>query len=339
MYRFVVAAALSVTIGFLVLVGCGSPKSCGPSTCEGCCDSGGICRAGTQAASCGTGGNQCAECASGESCVASACSSGGGGGAGGGTGGGSAGGSGGGSAGGTGGGAGGGTSCGSVGSCTCTPITCTDQAIANLDLQTAPAPGLITNTADGAGWRSSVDATAGGYPPTQGYIYAKFAATGLEKVSLGDTAALTSMDWDVAFRRYVIRLNGGDSGPACGSAAITTSGTTYDSLTAEPSGLTYTADNYLADAPTCTPILDNSGLDTPSTALNVVEGTTSYYQYKGCVAMTGRTFIIKTSAGRLVKFLLTGYYRDESAQTSCNTSGTSNMNPGGYLRMRWQFLN
>ena len=208
-----------------------------------------------------------------------------------------------------------------------------------LDLQTNAAPGLITNVADGAGWRSSVDATAGGYPPSHGYVYAKFGAAGLEKVSLADTAALTSMDWDIAFRRYVIRLNGGDSGPACSTAAITSASTTYDALTAEPSGLTHTKDNFVTDAPTCGMTYDQSGIDTPSTALNVVSGSNSYYRYAGCVAMTDRTFIIKTSAGRIVKFLLTGYYRDESAQTSCNTSGTSNMNPGGYLRMRWQFLN
>ena len=337
MARIVSALILSFTVG-LLWSACGSKAACGPSTCDGCCDSTDVCRTGSQAASCGKAGAMCDICASGQTCAAGVCSSGGGGGSGGGSGGGTGSGTAGGAGGGSGGGAAACTGTPPAG-CTCTPITCSDQAITGLDLQNSPAPGLITNTADGNGWRPSVDSTAGGYPPSQGYVYAKFTATGLEKVSMADTAAQTSVDWDIAFRRYVIRLNGGDSGPGCSSAAITSSTTTYDNVTAEPAGLTYTVDNFLTDAPTCTMTYDQSGIDTPSTALNITAGTTSYYAYTGCVAMTGRTFIIKTSAGRLVKYTLTGYYRDESAQTSCNTSGTSNMNPGGYLRMRWQFLN
>ena len=47
-------------------------------------------------------------------------------------------------------------------------------------------------------------------------MYAKFTANGLVKLdTLSDMTALDSMDWDIAFRRYVVRINSGFSGPSC----------------------------------------------------------------------------------------------------------------------------
>src|SRR5262249_13085021 len=38
------------------------------------------------------------------------------------------------------------------------------------------------------------------------------------KVALGDLDALHSLAWDLAFKRYIVRTNGGDSGPGKGGA-------------------------------------------------------------------------------------------------------------------------
>ena len=46
--------------------------ACSPQNCQGCCV-GGICSMGTDPTSCGTGGNACAQCAQGQSCLKGAC--------------------------------------------------------------------------------------------------------------------------------------------------------------------------------------------------------------------------------------------------------------------------
>jgi hypothetical protein len=326
MFRaFALTAFAALCAGFL-FAACGPTGSttCGPTTCEGCCDATGTCRTGDQPDGCGSGGNRCTVCSDGQVCTAKACVMPVGGGAGdAGTGGGA------GDAGaGTGGGAGGG------GSCMAASVACSDAAIIALDLKVPVSPdGVTSNAPDGTGWQSTVDARAGGLTPTQSFVYAKFTPTGLVKVNVGDEAALDSMDWDIAFRRFVIRLNGGDSGPSCVAAAVTPPGTTYDSITSVPSGLTYQVDNFLDRPPACAFIDDGSGLSTsPNTAL------AGYYHYTTCVSMTGRVFIIQTRDGRHLKLEVLTYYATISGQTACNTTGSSNGVPGGTIRLRWQYL-
>ena len=61
-----------------------------------------------------------------------------------------------------------------------------------------------------------VDATAGGADGTEPWVYLSLS-TG-QGVALTDLDALVSTDWDLALRRFVIRTNGGDSGPGQGGA-------------------------------------------------------------------------------------------------------------------------
>lgn len=321
MFRTLSSLALSsIAMAALVFAACGQTgqTTCNADSCDGCCDSTGRCRTGDQNDACGSGGLHCDVCSGGQMCVQRVCTvpmndAGSGGGTGGGGGDMDA---------GTGGGR---------GLCTATPVECSDAAINALDLKVAVSPDGITNTADGAGWLSTIDSRAGGLTPTQSFVYARFGANGLEKVALGDQAALDSMDWDIAFRRFVIRLNGGDSGPSCTVAAKLPEGTTYDSVTAVPEGLTWAPDNFLDRPPTCNFIDDGSGLPTsPSTALS------SYYEYTTCVSMTGRVFVVQTKDNRHVKLVVTTYYATPSQQNACDTNGTGGM--GGWIRMRWQFL-
>lgn len=346
MFRSLSFLALVLSFAALVFVACGptGQGNCGPTNCDGCCDTAGKCRTGDQSDSCGSGGNNCDVCSGGQVCAAKACVLPLGGGAGGGTGGGTGGGamdggSGGGAGGGTGGGAtgggsGGGTG-GGTGTCTMpTPVACSDAAISQLDLKVPVSPdGVTSNVADGTGWISTINAVAGGLTPTQSFVYAKFDATGLVKVGLGDQDALDSMDWDIAFRRFVIRLNGGDSGPSCVAAAVTAPGTAYGSVTAVPTGLAWEVDNFLDREPGCAFVDDGSGLGTsPDTAL------ADFYQYTTCVSMSGRVFIVRTRDGRHLKLEVTTYYATVAAQTSCNMTGSSGGTAGGTVRVRWQYL-
>jgi hypothetical protein len=297
---------------------CGA-RMCSPQNCPtGCCTEAGVCVAGGENASCGNAGNTCTNCvASGLICGDGACVSlntGGGAGGGTGTGGGTA----------TGGGAGG---------CTRTPVECSDQAIQQLDLKMTVASGLINTTADGSGFKSTIDATGGGFPPTESYVYARFTETGLEKLPISDIAALDSMDWDIAFRRFVIRINSGDSGPACVAAEVQPQGTTYASVTAVPAAFLPEGDDFLTRAPACGFVDDGSGLGTsPRTYLS------TFYAYTGCVAMSGRVYVLRTQFGRHVKLTVTTYYATEAAQQTCNTTSASGGALGGTIRVRYQYL-
>jgi hypothetical protein len=301
MTRLTLLFALSFALGF-GLSSCGGGQ-CSPKNCLGCCDVAGLCHGGDQATFCGTRGLACMVCDTTQACQANAC-----------------------------------VVTAVDAGCAPTPIACPDQAVADLTLFHGVSPAAITNTPDGGEFLSDVVATGGGLTPTQSYVYARFTDLGLEKVAVDDYQSQTSMDWDIAFRRFVIRLNGGDSGPSCVGAQLL-GRNIFDQVSTAPSGGSYAPDNYF-DAG-CTFIDDQSGLPTPSTALNRVVTTESYYSYTSamaCVAMTGQVAVVQLRSGRTVKLAVTKYYQSPAAQLSCNTTGNSNMNPGGYVQLRWAFL-
>lgn len=239
---------------------------------------------------------------------------------------------------GAGGGSGGAGGAGGGSSAVCTDptdVACADAIILAMNLKNEPAPGLIQNEADGAGWRSIIDATAGGFGAADphAFVYGSFTENGLEKVNISDEQALDSMDWDISFRRYIVRINSADSGPSCVTAARTIPGsTTYEELAAVPDGLKYFTDDYFTDD-SCEMKPDGSGLpDSPATALS------SYWSYPGCVAMTGNIFVVELKDGRHLKLIVDAYYKDLAGQTQCNDTGSSGGSPGATIQMRWAFL-
>lgn len=334
---------LVTCLGFvagLTVSACGNstppPATCTAMTCEGCCDAD-VCRKGDTALACGARGLACDVCAGGQICSANqSCrfptvDSG--------TDGGSDAGLDAGTDGGRDAGTDAGLDAGSVDAgnarCAATPVSCSDQASQGLDFKTTVNAATVSNVADGTGFKSTIDATAGsnGFSAvTESYVYAKFTPTGLQKVALSDEAAVLSTDWDIAFRRYVIRLNAGSSGPSCVDAAKLPIGTDYDSVLAPPTNGVYATDDFLGPPPTCTFKDDGSGLGTsPSTAL------ASYYLYMGCLTMTNKVFVVRTRLGRDVKLVVTSYYATEAAQTNCNSGGSPGA-AGATIRVRWSFL-
>ncbi len=300
--RLTIVIALCVAaLSVVATAGCGAPKSaCTPQSCAaGCCSATGECLSGGENSACGTNGNACSSCAqTAQICGDKVCIS--------------------------------ATIDAGTFECTRTPLKCSDQTISSLDLKSNVATGLITNGSDAVGFKATVNATGGGFTPTESYVYARFTDLGLEKVALDDMAAIDSMDWDIAFRRYVIRINSGDSGPSCVAAQVQPG--TYESITAVPAGYLPEGDDFLRKV-ACTFIDDGSGLGTsPRTALS------AYYQYAGCVSMTGKPFVLTTHTGRHVKLVVTTYYATEAAQTTCDSTMSSGGAVGGTVRMRWTFL-
>lgn len=215
-----------------------------------------------------------------------------------------------------------------------TDVACEDDVILQMNLKDDPAPGDIDNEPDGAGFHTTVDATAGGAfnPDPDAYVYGRFTDAGLEKVDISDEESLESMDWDIAFRRYVVRINSGNSGPSCVGATRTPGVGDYDATTAPPAGATYHPDTYFTDS--CEIIADGTGLPgSPATALS------SYWTYPGCVQMSGNVFIVQLADGRLLKLTVTHFY-DDDAQAQCQEDDTApeGSNGSGEIQLRWAFL-
>jgi hypothetical protein len=210
-------------------------------------------------------------------------------------------------------------------------VTCTDESVQELGLKRPVNTATITNTADGDGWLSEVDATAGGFTPTRAYVYATFGGQGLTRVDVGDEDAFASTKWDLAFRRFVIRLNSGPSGPSCVVGAAMPNGTKFESVDpGEAAGLEFGPETYMKG--NCTFVMDPFGIGSPATV------TQTFWKYQSCVQMTGQVFIIKLADGRLVKAQVVAYY-EPAAQKTCDTTGTVPMGtPGGRVRLRWAFV-
>ncbi|WP_437903777.1 HmuY family protein [Sorangium sp. So ce327] len=214
-----------------------------------------------------------------------------------------------------------------------TPVPCEDEVFQQMNLQDTVAPGEIVNEQDGAGIRSIVDATAGGPFASEpdAYVYARFTDAGLEKVEISDEASLQSMDWDIAFRRYIVRINSGHSGPSCVTAARLPGTPDYDGITEAPGEPRLRSDEYFTES--CELIPDGSGLDSPATALS------GYWTYPGCVKMTGLVYVLQLADGRSLKLTVTHFY-NEQTQAQCQETGMVPMEDTGSanFQIRWAFL-
>lgn len=212
-----------------------------------------------------------------------------------------------------------------------TPPSCVDEMILDLSLHgDKTSDGEVTTTADGADFFTEIDASAGGYNQYQNnaWVYVRFDADGAHRVDIDDETALESMDWDMALRRYIVRLNGGDSGPSCVGAAEMR-GFTYEKLTEIPDGISYQLDDYYTDD--CTITEDTSGLPgSPAVAMG------GWWDYPGCVATTETPFLIQKADGHILKLVVLAYYGDE--QADCNENETTTAD-GGYYQLRWTFMN
>ncbi len=219
----------------------------------------------------------------------------------------------------------------SGGACAPSTVNCIDESISMLDLFDTVSPAAITEEGTTSGeFLTLIDATGGGFMPTQAFVYARFTDTGLVKVDITDEDALDSTEWDISFRRFIIRLNSGVSGPSCVTGARTAAGTTFDALTAVPDGLSYRTEIYFGA--TCDLVPDGSGLGSPATALS------SYWTYEMCVQMTQNVYVVQTAAGRHVKLQVIGFYPTD-IQATCDATGTVPMpSMGGNIRIRWAFL-
>ncbi len=228
------------------------------------------------------------------------------------------------------------TDAGMAMACMPTPPPCQDESIQELNLFRAPNNATITNTATTGGTLSQIDATGGvppgGTVPTRSFVYMKFGAAGLERVNIGDEAAFDSTDWDIAMRRYVVRLNSGVSGPSCVVARRAAPNLAFDEIDTVPAG-DPRIEEYMTPAPACALVNDGSGLPgSPGVAMQ------SFWEYPGCVKMTGNVYVVTLADGRSLKLQVLSYY-SLANQRLCDTESRINLPSGaGAMRIKWAFL-
>ena len=208
-------------------------------------------------------------------------------------------------------------------------VRCEDELILGLGLvEGVVSEGEVGNTPDGAGFRSTVDATAGGLPgaPTNPWVYMRFGEAGLERVDIDDHQSLGSQDWHIAAKRYSIRLNSGTGGPSCVQGAAL-DGMAYDDVTAVPDGTELGVEAFFDDE--CSIVDDGMGQGAPGFLM------TPWWTYPGCVATTGVPFVIALPEGRTLKLVIEAYYA--SGQDQCNETGAMGEGSASFT-WRWSFL-
>ncbi len=214
--------------------------------------------------------------------------------------------------------------------CGATAPTCQDESIQRLPLFATTNSALIGAISSTSGvFVSEVNAVGGGITPTQSFVYARFTDTGLEKVAISDEESLASLDWDIAFRRFVIRLNSGVSGPSCVDAAQLPAGTNFDAVTTLPTGLAYATESYFDSA--CVYAPDSSGLGSPGVVLS------TFWNYTSCVQMTGAVYVIRLRDGRQVRMQVLSYY-SPTVQAQCDSTGMATSASAARVRIQWAFL-
>ncbi len=217
-----------------------------------------------------------------------------------------------------------------LGACTATPPPCQDESVLRLDLFDTINTGAVTEEGSGATFLTHVDAAAGGMNPNTSYVYLRFTPTGLSRVEISDEGAFASMDWDIAVRRYIVRLNSGVAGPSCVQGARTAPATTFEGLTSVPANASFKSEAYFTA--TCDYISDTSGIGAPGTVL------ASFWEYPGCVKMTHHVYVLKLASGKHIKLQVASYYPPAN-QEKCDTTGSIDFPSGaGNLRLRWAFL-
>jgi HmuY protein len=200
-----------------------------------------------------------------------------------------------------------------------------------LKFRTVLSDGGVSEEGATVGERSYIDARAGGATVPQSYTYVAFSDAGLRKVLITDEESLSSLDWDLAFRRANIRLNSGASGPSCVLGGAADAGESFASLT-RATGVPLAAENYFDT--TCAQLPDPHGATALATQL------TGFYNYSDCLdTSAGQVFVVQLRDSSYVKVQVLSYY-DAPTQALCNDGGLGSNAPSGsaQYRLNWKYI-
>lgn len=181
------------------------------------------------------------------------------------------------------------------------------NAVTVLPTEFRPIPmvsqGAVTVTTTGDVTSGTIDARAGGgaASPENPYIYVDLR-TGT-RVDINDVDARTSTNWDIAFKRYSIHTNGGDSGPGNRKVAVVAAATLAE-VTAGPAA-GYTVDDFTTDDCMLATLFSGE----PSSALG------QWYEYNTStnkLKANAEVYVIERNNGSRTAFRIVSYYADDA---------------------------
>jgi hypothetical protein len=210
------------------------------------------------------------------------------------------------------------------------PDSCAQERRMDLSLGTEAWDGDAPWTeADGSAWISTVDASSGGAVDTleEPWLYLRIEDESWSALGLGDLAAEESLEWDLALRRNLIRMNSGSSGPGC-VQGLGLVGQNFELIEELADGLQFFEEAFYTEE--CQLISDSSGL--PDVPRLVLDG---WWEDKGCLAMTDMPMLLRPHSGGTLKLVIETYYAE--GQESCD-AGEGGASEGGRFRFRWQWL-
>ncbi|HUS68314.1 MAG TPA: HmuY family protein [Kofleriaceae bacterium] len=178
------------------------------------------------------------------------------------------------------------------------------------------AGGTVTSTVDGDVVESLIDASAGGFgnSDSEPFLYVSFDDGLLLAQELTDVAAFDDGSWDLAFKRYVIRANGGDSGTG-GVSVADVAADTLEEVTAPPADGAFGVDRWTDES--CFPVGD--GIGGPRTQF------TDWYDITDMI-LTPKplVYVVRRSGRGDWKLEIEDYYADEGDPEK-----------SGVYRVRW----
>ena len=129
------------------------------------------------------------------------------------------------------------------------------------------------------------------------------SATEFTKFSFSENKVVTSDNWDIAFNKTTIIVNGGtkkaDAEPTrTGSGSISIVSGTFASVTLFPAASTFAQDGTAAYA---IPTGSNNGWYSYNASTHIIS------------PIAGKVFVVKTHDGKYAKFEILSYYKDAPA--------------------------
>lgn len=184
--------------------------------------------------------------------------------------------------------------------------------------QKTASTGTVSTTT-GTVNKTTVDASAGGMTGAHNNPFVYISLKDGSRVDVDDYAAKTSTAWDLALRRTVIRINGGDSGAGKGAVAIL-AGKTLDQVTAAPT-TGFSTDEFLSSS--CA--IKRNAINNIWTAFGGSGGL--WYDYSsGSHAVQPKkvVYVIRRAGGDHVKLVIDSFYNSANA--------------GGHFSLSWSAL-
>lgn len=177
------------------------------------------------------------------------------------------------------------------------------------------APAGSINVMDENGvYTVTIDATAGGSMAAKENAFVYVDLDEGKQVDITDLESLTDKTWELAFKRYIIRTNSGDSGDGDVELALIEN-TTFDAVTSAPTDAQAYATDETLDANNMVRVDPIGGLFTAFNVLNEFNptGSQSWYNYNmGLSPTPGAVYIIRgTDGGKTFKMQILAWKSGE----------------------------